>query len=367
MKPLLSILIPVAPNRESRLRAILSRLSLNSIRFPDHTFEVVVVDGGSTDNTESLCVEFAKHLNLKYIYVPINRYICASYPRNVGLRVCEGKVVGMVDVDHFISENIVFGMLSPFVDDSEFRFNLGDRQGKIKDWKNQEVLDNVINRGYVIDSSKSRMCVNKQMLEKFNDIVLGEDGWGFEIMDAYKQALIPPPGKNNTLWTWSVQRKNILKLNGYDEVYCRRFAYSSEDDDFRQRLLTLGLPFFDGQNQHFCAIHLWHENGNWRADNDLNRINKEYYKKVCGPGIQTVEGAKAFCKFPNGHPDWEWGKLLQYSFSYINQVQREADEHEEWIAYNNNDFPHYNGTWDSAEDFVAEIETYYNEKIYPKL
>jgi len=357
MKPLLSILIPVAPNREKRLAAVLSRLQLNSIRFPDHTFEVVVVDGGATDKTQELCITFAKHIKLKYIYCPISRFICAAYPRNLGLRVCEGEIIGMIDIDHWPSENIVYGMLAPFINDDEFRFIFEDKNGKIKDWDKQIVAPiDIINRGYVIDSSKSKRYRDKIVLEKLNDHLL-IDGLGYEILDAYREAQIKPPGTNSTLWSWAIKRQHAVLLNGYDEIYCRKFAYSREDDDWRQRLLAQGLQFFDGQHEKFCAIHLWHPAA--CRKNASNEINKEYFRNVCGQGIQNIIGAKKQCKNIVRNKKHNWGKLLKYSFSIINSVAREIVDHEKWIEENVSDMPSYptKKPYDDAKGFINFLET----------
>lgn len=238
--PLLSIVIPVAPNRFDRLRAILSRLTLNRRLFPDHTFEVIVIDGGSTDNIRTLCEQLSPYINMKYIYLPICQFINAAYPRNVGMRVCQGKVIGMIDVDHWPSEFLVYGMLNPFVEDEDFRF-VEITQGGDVEYKIKDVVENninrlngqyikgshqVLNRGYVIDSSKSALPLDKNSLPSQ---LLDDRAMGIQILDAFKQAKIPF-GVNNTLWTWAAHRANIIALNGYDEIYCRKFSYCYHPD-----------------------------------------------------------------------------------------------------------------------------------------
>lgn len=375
MKPLLSIMIPVAPNRMERLKAILSRLSLNQIRYPDHTFEVIVCDGGATDGTKALCLYMAQHMKLKYVYVPINRFINAAYPRNIMLRMCEGQVISMIDIDHWPSEDIIYGMLNPLVDDKDFRFVETDAMGNVLQegpvsqikprGQYTEGAHNVLNRGYVIDSSTSAYCAHKggetnEIAAKINAQLLTQENLGWEILDVYKQTRIPH-GVNNTLWIWAAQRAPVLALNGYDEIFCRKYAYSREDDDWRERLkaqitgnkqFTPGQGFFDGQNRNFCAIHLWHPAA-WRGQ-DTNNLNKVYYPKVCQPVRQIVRNR-----------DWQWGKLIKYSFSIIDGVEREVEEHEGWVAQNVPDMPAYHDgnpdhppCWETTDAMMEALEQY---------
>lgn len=374
-KPLLSIIIPCAPNRSDRLRAVLSRLTLNKRIFPGYDIEVIVVDGGATDDTKDLCEQMAPYLNLKYVYVPICKFINAAYPRNIALRLCEGKVIGHLDIDHWISESIVYGMLNPFIDDAEFPVHQlgenGDTVWKIKQAAqeapgllNGQYIDGehrVLNRGYVIDSSKSRLNLDPNSIPAQ---LLTDQAMSFQILDVYNQAQIPH-GVNNTLWVWSAKKEDVVKLNGYDEIYARKFAYSREDDSWRQRLraqitgkkdLGVNDGFFDGQNNNFCGIHLYHP-ASWRGQ-DENNLNKDYFNRSTGPKF-TIER----------NDGWPWGKLLDYSFSIINGKVRGPKEHEEYIAENIPDMPSYTErpSWPDIDKFMEKLEDRWKNVVEPRL
>lgn len=336
-KPKLSILVPAIPGRFDRLKAILSRSTLScklyNEKFPEERLdpqkdiEFVIVDGGSTDSTKGMCQAVGEHYRMKYIYLPVGKFINAGYPRNVGLRVCEGEVIGHLDVDHYPSENIVEGMLRPFVD------------GRI---------DRHINRGYVVDSSKAPngRGPNIPWLEQVNEYLLNDVNLRATIESVYEQAQIPPPGVNNTLWIWAAKRKYIDELNGYDELYCRRFAYSREDDDWRERMLANRMPFWDGAHKLFCAIHLWHPAA-WRTDQANNQINKDYFKQVCNPVRRIVRNEK-----------WPWGTMLEGSFSIIDGVYREPPEHEDWVKENRPEVEARlpNSCWESLDELQEGLE-----------
>ena len=330
----LSVLVPAIPGRLPRLRAIIRRVSRSAKSFGllENEVEIVIVDGGEGPAAEALLSEAFGLCRVKYVYLPIGGFVCAAYPRNVGLRVCEGDVIGHLDVDHFPSENIVEGMLRPFIEGLA-----------VKD----------INRGYVIDSSKSPLgagpnvwwleSINRQVLGAHVDIPIGE---------LYSQAKIPPPGINNTLWIWSAKQKYLRDLNGYEELFCRRGVYGREEDDWRQRMLANGMPLWDGANKQFCAIHLWHPAAHRvQASNELNR---DLFTKLHGIGEMNVDQAK-IRSVVAANQGWEWGKLLKGSFSVIGGIVRNEEEHERWVSGHTEHQP-YLSTWSGMEEFYEKLE-----------
>jgi hypothetical protein len=162
----------------------------------------------------------------------------------------------------------------------------------------------------------------------------------------YQQTNIPAPGVNNTLWIWAAKRGYIDELNGYDELYCRKFAYSREDDDWRERMLANGMPFFDEYHKKFCGVHLWHPAA-WRSDQANNQINKDYFKRVCQP-VRDVRR----------NNNWPWGKMLKGSFSVMNGVYREPIEHEQWVKKNRPEIEAHlpNSFWKSLDEMQEELE-----------
>lgn len=307
MKYDLSIIIPAIPGRFDRLRAQLSRLSLAKLRASSVKVEVIIADGGSTDHTKEMCLKMAPILNLKYIYLPIKQFINAAYPRNVALRCAEGQLLAQLDIDHWPGENIIQGMVQPFME-------LG--------------LTKIINRGYVIDSSESEYCKihGVQVAEQINEPLLQDQAMTKRILDIYQYTRIPAPGINKTLWIWAVRREPVMLMNAYDENYLK--AYCREDDDFRERLLAQGCPFYDGQNQNFCAIHLWHP-ANWRVGADVE-TNKAYF-------LSTLP---AFKKIKRNEGK-SWGRMINGSYAVIDGKSYDPLDYEKWIADNVKDVVPY--------------------------
>lgn len=331
-KPFLSIIVPTVPGRTNRVKTMLSRLTLSQKRCPEIPVEIIVIDGGSIDDLQEICRTIAQYIPLKYIYVPINEFINAGYPRNIGFRVAEGDIFTMLDADYWPSENFIKGATNPFV---------------VRQNEQLVSLDgsrNIVNNGYVIDSSKSSYCSTngKQFAEAINEPLLNQTNAGKVILDVFDKTKIPMPKPPSHIWLWSAPRKNIVKMNGYDEKFVS--GYSREDDSFFYRLMKSGLCRHRNEYNEFCCIHLWHP-ASQRSDKK-NMLNETYYSKM---GTNNPISIKR-------NESHEWGKLVKGSFSIINDVTREPVEHEQWIANGELEIKAYleDPMWES----VTELKEY---------
>lgn len=89
-----SVIVPTH-NRASLLNKTLNSL-LNQTFSPQH-FEVIIVDNGSTDNTESICKEFQKKFtNYVYIY---DKKPGLHVGRHAGLKAAKGTILVFIDDD----------------------------------------------------------------------------------------------------------------------------------------------------------------------------------------------------------------------------------------------------------------------------
>lgn len=99
MNPYLSIIVPVF-NGEKHVERCLN--SILNQTFVD--FEIIVVNDGSTDNTLSILKKIAQNDNrIKIIDIENGGQ---SNARNIALRMCKGTVVGFVDADDWIHEDM---------------------------------------------------------------------------------------------------------------------------------------------------------------------------------------------------------------------------------------------------------------------
>jgi glycosyltransferase involved in cell wall biosynthesis len=99
--PLVSIIIPTYN------RAHIISDTLNSVLAQTYSnWECIVVDDGSTDNTEGILASFIeKDGRFQYLHRPDHRLKAASTCRNIGFEHSKGSYIQYLDSDDMISEN----------------------------------------------------------------------------------------------------------------------------------------------------------------------------------------------------------------------------------------------------------------------
>jgi len=95
-KPLVSIIIP-ARNEEKNIEECIKSVKTQSYR----KIQIIVVDGGSTDNTVKIALENgAKVIREKPVRSPGNA-------RNIGAKLASGEIVAFIDADNVIEKNYI--------------------------------------------------------------------------------------------------------------------------------------------------------------------------------------------------------------------------------------------------------------------
>ena len=96
---LLSIIVPVY-NSEKYLKEC-----LNSIVSDNHLIEIILVDDGSTDQSATICDEYAKKVDNIRVFHLTNKGVSAA--RNFGIKHSNGQWIWFIDSDDFIAINAI--------------------------------------------------------------------------------------------------------------------------------------------------------------------------------------------------------------------------------------------------------------------
>ena len=104
-------LIATVKNEGEALRPLLDSI-IDQTRLPD---EVVICDGGSTDNTLAILEEYGQWLPLRVVSAPGSNI---SRGRNLAIGAATGDVIAATDAGVVLSPNWLEELVAPFVDES---------------------------------------------------------------------------------------------------------------------------------------------------------------------------------------------------------------------------------------------------------
>jgi len=104
-------LVVCTRNRASQLSRALHAIA--AIR-SDHSWELVLVDNGSTDSTPEVLRRYAEIMGRQPVQVLTAREPGLSRARNVGWRAARGKIIAFTDDDCYPKENYIDAMLPCF-------------------------------------------------------------------------------------------------------------------------------------------------------------------------------------------------------------------------------------------------------------
>lgn len=112
----ISIIIPVYNSEKYLARC------LNSVLSQTYTdFEVIIVDDGSTDSSNQICIEYAQKDKRVKVFKQENKG--ASAARNFGLRLSEGNLISFVDSDDAIDPRMIEILYNALMVDPQYDFS----------------------------------------------------------------------------------------------------------------------------------------------------------------------------------------------------------------------------------------------------
>lgn len=255
-----SIIIPTF-NRRKSLQRMLD--SLFAQTFPQENFEIVLVNDGSTDDTERTILDLKKsHPNICYIK-QLNKGIASA--RNNGINNSKGDIIGFTDDDCIVDPSWI--------------------QNAVESFKNNELC------------GVQGMTLPESPIDKKKLI--------FHYVHAVKNT-----GKEDTIsyQTCNIfyRKKHLIEIDGFDE----KLRYGS-DDDIAFRLIRKGYKIKFDKN-----VLVYHE---VRYQNLFDYISKKlkrdgylplFYKK--NPEYRDRIFLKVFARRSHIYPVFAIGTIILY-------------------------------------------------------
>lgn len=251
-------------NRYNHTRAILPRFEFNHERHPEIDFELVVLDGGSNDGTEQLCLDFLGNtkIKMKYIRANFGKWTNPSLPRNIALRYVEAPICVTTDADHWVGQDFVSGAYRAFADGSMDKVSIG----------------------MVWDTSESQqICWNH-----INDALLNKLSLNTDIIELYEIFGIPIKEPKSG-WIVAYPMWAAKLIGGY----CEKFTgsnWSREEDVFLLSLQTI-LKTTKEYCKEFSAIHLCHTVEQFGIQRNSHH-NHQIFKKILEDLPKTIRENK---------------------------------------------------------------------------
>jgi cellulose synthase/poly-beta-1,6-N-acetylglucosamine synthase-like glycosyltransferase len=110
--PSFSIVVPVK-NEEHVIDRLLT--SLSTLNYPLNKREIIIVEDGSTDKTNEICINYAKeHANVKILHKPFSNGKPSAL--NFGLAHAKGDIIAVFDADNVPAHDALLAVVEYFED-----------------------------------------------------------------------------------------------------------------------------------------------------------------------------------------------------------------------------------------------------------
>ena len=112
MKKFKFTIVISAYNSEIGISKCITSITTQTLNFKDNT-EIILINDGSRDNTDSICQVFAKKYpnNIKYFSI---KHKGKGSSRNLGIKYAQGEYIYFIDGDDFLSKNALKNVLEFF-------------------------------------------------------------------------------------------------------------------------------------------------------------------------------------------------------------------------------------------------------------
>ncbi len=282
--PNISIVIPTF-NRAHTLSYVLNAIA--GQKYDLDNLEVIIVDDGSTDNTQAVVEEYRPRLHIKYFYLKRSKKNGVCRARNVGIQNACGSLLVFLDSDIVICPDYVAQIEADFSECNKI-----------------VVLGYVYCYASCTTNSNEDWSVDLKIKVNWSDIIQNitmfeEDKrlWdnreiAYQRVEDNLDELCAPW---RLLWgnAFSIRKEEAVAVGMFDEEFD---SYGSEDLEFSYRCYMKGMKYV--LNRHAWAAHYPHE-FNIEQNMMSTRLNRlKVLQKHPSPDIElyTVVGRYQFLR-----------------------------------------------------------------------
>ena len=148
--PLISIIVP-AYNVEKYIKACLDSIIIQTYS----NFEVIVINDGSTDQTEKILNEYESNPKIR-IFSQKNGGLSAA--RNQGLKLANGELVCFIDSDDSVKSDYLEKLVAPFIEDVDVDITVCGYQEKFEN----SVINHVLKSQKITGTQATKDLLIKQ-------------------------------------------------------------------------------------------------------------------------------------------------------------------------------------------------------------
>lgn len=246
-----SFVIPTYNNKEL-LRNALKALNYQK-DYDKKSYEIIVVDDGSCNNTWEYIKEVSEISNIRYIYLERNEKSCRSRARNFGWKIAEGEIIVFLDADVIVNENHLKELDRCYAKDNSLiifgtRLNLPD--------------------SFEFQGVEGKKIFN-EIAKKNRAYFLEERHYALESL-SYNVSKHRFPWLMTFSCNLAIPKELLIRVNGFDEDYKR---WGAEDIDLGYRLFKIGAKILI--NPRLEVIHQYHPSEN--NGSEESQINTQYF------------------------------------------------------------------------------------------
>lgn len=241
-KPVLSIVIPIY-NAEKYLEECLESVINQEVPFDE--YEIICIDDGSTDNSNSILEKYNKIIDNLTVFFQNNNGVIAA--RNKGIKLAKGDYIWFVDADDYISKNAI-ELLLPIIKEDLFDrvvFSYYTTFFTYKDYVGNSMVVNQLN-ARTTDGSVWTSVYKKQFLIE-NSILFregidaGEDNlfnYDFNKMNGKQKTI------DDALYFYRVNEYSVTKSSANEKILrshlrCAEIAKQYYDSERKKEMKTV--------------------------------------------------------------------------------------------------------------------------------